>query len=240
MSRQPTSLPVRTTVSKLQVYSSVHPTLCATRRRSAPPTRLQRDTVPCPPPLTLSVNRPLSATMLSAGLFIFRPFNENDAPSFAEAVRESGATVGKWMSWAHADYAESDALTWFELCARDRANGTSHEFGIFDAESQTLVGGCGLNQFNLANGFCNLGYWVRQSWQRRGAALAAIQALSRYAFDELQQGRVEIVVAAGNTPSFALAAKAGALHECLARNRLKLHGQFTDAHVFSLVPGPRA
>lgn len=168
--------------------------------------------------------------------FVFRPFAASDAASFAQAVCESGDTVGRWMSWAHAGYSEADALAWFALCEQDRAQGLSHEFGIFDALSGTLVGGCGLNQFNAANGFCNLGYWVRQSWQRRGAASAAVRVLARLAFGELQLGRVEIVAAVGNEPSRGVAARSGAVHECVARNRLKLHGQFTDAHVFSLVP----
>lgn len=174
--------------------------------------------------------------MLAAGPYLFRPFDDGDAPLFVEAVRESDATVGRWMSWAHSGYVESDALVWFARCAQGRASGASHEFGIFDAESGTLVGGCGLNQFNAVNGFCNLGYWVRETRQRRGAALASIQALTRFAFEELGLGRVEIVVAAGNCPSLAVATKAGALRECLARNRLKVHGRFTDAYVFSLVP----
>lgn len=174
--------------------------------------------------------------MLIEDPFAFRPFVESDAASFARAVRESGDTVGKWMSWAHAGYSEADALTWFALCEQDRAQRLSHEFGIFDAASGQLIGGCGLNQFNAANGFCNLGYWVRQSWQRRGAASAAIRALARLAFTQLQLGRVEIVVAVGNEPSMAAAARSGAVHECVARNRLMLHGRFTDAHVFSLVP----
>ncbi|XPG92935.1 GNAT family N-acetyltransferase [Variovorax paradoxus NBRC 15149] len=98
--------------------------------------------------------------MQAASHFVLRPFVESDAVSFAEAVRESGATVGKWMSWAHAGYTDSDALSWFSHCAQERANGASHEFGIFDAQSRCFVGGCGLNQFNALNGFCNLGYWV--------------------------------------------------------------------------------
>ena len=174
--------------------------------------------------------------MLHHGRFRFRPFTDTDAPAFVEAVQESRATVGKWMSWAHENYTIADAASWFAHCSRERENGSSHEFGIFDVESDHLIGGCGLNQFNTANGFCNLGYWVRQSWQRRGAGSAAIQALSHFAFTQLRVGRVEIVVAEGNSPSFALAEQSGAAWECLARNRLKVHGEFTRAHVFSLVP----
>lgn len=174
--------------------------------------------------------------MLASGRFELRPFAESDLPSFVEAVLESTATVGKWMPWAHPKYSTADAASWFAHCEAEWERGSSYEFGIFDARSNTLVGGCGLNQFNLVNGFCNLGYWVRQSWQRQGAALAAVQALSQFAFAELKLGRVEIVVAQHNTPSLSLAERSGAVRECLARNRLKVHGIFTDAYVFFLVP----
>ena len=174
--------------------------------------------------------------MLVSGRFQLRPFVESDLPSFVEAVLESTATVGKWMSWAHANYTTADAVAWFAHCDSEWASCSSYEFGIFDAESSSFVGGCGLNQFNTVNGFCNLGYWVRQSWQRKGAALAAVDALSQFAFAELNLGRVEIVVAQHNAPSLALAERSGAVRECLARNRLKVHGEFTDAYVFSLIP----
>lgn len=175
-------------------------------------------------------------TQLRAGRFVLRPFTTADAPAFAEAVRESTSTVGQWMGWAHAAYSEDDALAWFAICDAARAGGSGHEFGIFLADGGALVGGAGLNHFNPLHAFCNLGYWVRASQQGRGAAPAAVDALARYAFEELEQWRVEIVVADGNLPSMAVARKAGAVHECLARNRLQLNGKPVDAHVFSLIP----
>lgn len=173
---------------------------------------------------------------LSFGPFLFRPFVLDDLLSFTEAVRESASTVGRWMAWATPSYSAADAASWFQHCDQERERGSAHEFGIFDAVSGQLVGGCGLNQFNTADGFCNLGYWVRESWQRKGAAFAAIQALTQFGFSQLGLGRIEIVVAAGNLPSRSLAAKSGAVQECLARNRLKIHGKFTDAYVFSFIP----
>ena len=146
------------------------------------------------------------------------------------------STVGAWMSWAHPGYSDRHALDWFAFCDGARGAGTAFEFGLFREADGLLVGGAGLNQFNWANGFCNLGYWVRESAQRQGAATAAARLLSLYAFAVLNQTRVEIVVAAGNEPSCAVARRTGATHECLARNRLKLHGKPVDAHVFALVP----
>ncbi len=175
-------------------------------------------------------------TQLHAGRFLLRPFKMADAPAFAAAVRESTGTIGQWMSWAHAAYSEDEARSWIAFCGAARAAGHAHEFGIFLDDGETLAGGAGLNQFNSVNAFCNLGYWVRASAQRQGAALAAASALVRHAFDDLKQSRVEIVIADGNLPSMAVARKAGAVHECLARRRLQLHGAAVDAHVFSLVP----
>jgi ribosomal-protein-serine acetyltransferase len=174
-------------------------------------------------------------TRLHTGRFLLRPFTTADAPAFAAAVRESAASLGLWMPWAHAAYAEDEARSWIAFCETARAAGHAHEFGIFLDDGETFVGGAGLNQLNATHAFCNLGYWVRASRQRQGAALAAVHVLARHAFDTLKLSRVEIVIADGNLPSIAVARKAGAVHECLARKRLQLHGKAVDAHMFSLV-----
>lgn len=176
-------------------------------------------------------------THLDAGAYLLRPFVSEDAPAFAAAVRESVSTVGCWMDWAHAGFSEQDALAWFAACDAGRADGSSHEFAIVRKDGALLVGGAGLNKFIQLHAFCNLGYWVRNSAQRQGAAGAAVPALARFAFDALHQSRVEIVVANGNAPSLAVARRSGARHECLSRNRLQLRGRPVDAHMFALVPG---
>ena len=173
---------------------------------------------------------------LHADGFLLRPLVPDDAPAMAAAVRESMASLGPWMPWADPTYDDADALAWIAFCDAARADGSAHEFGIFQPDAGRYLGAAGLNQFNRLHGFCNLGYWVRTSARGQGAALAAIRALSRFAFERLGQSRVEIVVADGNLPSLGVARKAGAVHECLARNRLNLHGRPVAAHVLSLIP----
>lgn len=170
--------------------------------------------------------------MLLADPFILRPYRQSDAAAMSAAVRESTATVGRWMSWAKPDFSEYDAACWFEHCRQARAAGTAHEFGIFTADGG-FVGGCGLNQFSPVNNLCNLGYWVRQSHQRAGAATASVKALRELGFGPLGLTRIEIVVAEGNAASIGVAQKAGAEHECVARCRLRVHGRSVSAHVFS-------
>ena len=172
--------------------------------------------------------------MLPADRFILRPYLQGDCAAMSAGVRESAATVGRWMTWAKPDFSEYDAACWFAHCDHARATGTAHEFGIFDADGH-FVGACGLNQFSAVNKMCNLGYWVRQSRQRAGAATAAVLALRDLGFNRLGLARIEIVVAEGNTASLGVARKAGAEHECLARSRLQIHGKPFAAHVFSFV-----
>lgn len=168
--------------------------------------------------------------------FLLRPFRRSEAEAFVAAVRESHATVGRWMPWARADYSIEEAVTWFRFCAKARRAGSAYEFGIFDGTTGQLIGGAGANQINPASNMCNLGYWVRESRQREGAATAAVRMLTRYAFGTLNLTRAEIVVAVGNVASLEVARRSGAEQECVARNRLVLADGPTGAHVFSIVP----
>ncbi|MGC4060881.1 MAG: GNAT family N-acetyltransferase [Aquabacterium sp.] len=167
---------------------------------------------------------------------VFRPFEDRDAASFVVAARESVASLNPWMPWCHDAFSKDEALAWFQACREAVQAGSAHEFGIFHADTAELLGGAGLNGIVHHNLYCNLGYWVRTSAQRRGVALRSVQALSRYAFEILGLQRVEIVAAQGNVASEGVAIKAGAQLECLARNRLHLHGRSVPASVFSLVP----
>jgi RimJ/RimL family protein N-acetyltransferase len=170
------------------------------------------------------------------GGLVLRPFVDADAAAFAQAVRESVQTVGRWLPWCTAGYTDVDALTWFGVCRESLDTGMAYEFGVFDAQSGELLGGAGLNQINHLHQMCNLGYWVRQSHQRQGIAPRCVQVLLSQAFAELGLRRVEIVVAVGNVPSEAVARRSGAHHECVARNRLCIRGVSVPAHVFSHVP----
>lgn len=166
---------------------------------------------------------------------ILRPFEDRDAPAMTAAALESVETVGRWMPWCQSSFSEQTALAWFARCRESLANGSAHEFGIFSTTGE-LLGGAGLNAINHDHRFCNLGYWVRQSAQRHGIALCTVRALAPYAFQSLGMQRVEIVVAVGNVASENVARKYGAMLECVARNRLYLHGHAVAASVFSMVP----
>lgn len=175
-------------------------------------------------------------TLLNDGV-IARPLASGDVESLHAAVVESTEAVGRWMSWCRSGYAVRDAEEWIAHCRRNWDAGLDREFGIFDASSGEVLGCAGINQFNRVNNFANLGYWVRTSRVGRGVATAAVVSLARFAFDELQLTRIEIVAQVDNVASRRVAEKAGCRFEGIARNRILYRGQCRDAALYSLVPG---
>jgi len=99
------------------------------------------------------------------------------------------------------------------------------------------LGGIAINQINRRQNFGNIGYWVRQACQRQGIATRGAQAIAEYGFGQLKLTRLEIVAPESNAPSRRVAEKVGAVFECIARNRVMVHGKPERAAIYSLVPG---
>ncbi len=166
---------------------------------------------------------------------VIRPFEEGDANEFVRAAHESIETVGRWMSWCTPSLNREQALAWFATCDQDREAGRAFDMGLFCATTGQLLGVAGINQLAPHHSYGNIGYWVRQSRQGQGIARQAVALLRDFGFQQLGLFRLEIVMGVGNTASEAVAIAAGATFECRARNRIFLHGQPMDVHIYSLV-----
>ncbi|MGR1199494.1 GNAT family N-acetyltransferase [Aeromonas hydrophila] len=173
---------------------------------------------------------------LANATLVIRPFEPGDADEFVRAAHESIETVGSWMSWCTPSFNREQALEWFASCDQDRVAGRAFDMGIFCAATGQLLGGAGINQLSPHHRYGNIGYWVRQSHQGQGIARQAVALLREFGFQQLGLFRLEIVMGIGNIASEAVAIAAGATFECRARNRIFLHGQPLDAHIYSLVP----
>ena len=179
---------------------------------------------------------PREALELTDGRLRLRPWQDHDAMALFEAARESVTSVGRWLPWCHADYAPEDATAWITHCRSGWQSGEHFAFPIFDVASGKLLGGAGFSQYDPLQRSANLGYWVRQSCQRQGVAVAAARLLAQFGFGQLGLVRIEIVVLPDNQSSRRTAEKTGAKFEAIARHRLWMHGQAHDAAVYGLVP----
>ena len=169
--------------------------------------------------------------------FAIRPYAEVDVPHIFAAADESRRHVGEWMSWMTKDYKLSDAKDWVRHAISAWNDDKDYEFVIIDQEDWAIAGSCGLNQINRMDRVCNLGYWVRASKLKLGAARQVALLLREFGFDEVELNRLEIVVAVENVASQRVAESVGAVYEGIQRQRICIHGVAHDARMYALVRG---
>lgn len=163
-----------------------------------------------------------------------RQYRKQDSGAFHRAALESTKEVYPWLPWCHPDYSLEEANGWTESRMRLFDQGIEYEFAIVGGGNQ-LLGGCGLNQINVANRMANLGYWVRTSEAGRAIATRAVEQLAVFAFSETDLERLEIVCAVGNEASQRVAEKLGAIRGGVLHGRLLLHGQPHDAVMYAVL-----
>lgn len=174
-------------------------------------------------------------TELTDGLIHLRHYREDDAQALYEAVRESIPELQQWMPWCHPDYAIEESRAWLASLPEARSRGAAYDFRIADARTGEFLGGTGLNRIDELYRAANLGYWIKTSATGRGVATRAARLVARFAFEELNLVRVEIVAAVGNLGSRRVAEKVGAVREGVMRKALIVHGTAHDAVLTSLV-----
>lgn len=120
--------------------------------------------------------------------------------------------------------------------AKDLQTGTAWPFFVFREEDGALVAGVTLS--NVRRGVAQtatLGYWCGEPFARRGYMLAAVEAVTEFAFGRAGLHRLEAACVPENEPSRALLEKAGFEHEGYARGYLKINGGWRDHLLFGRV-----
>ena len=169
-------------------------------------------------------------------VIVLRPFHIHDADEMYAAVRESLTELKPWMSWAHEGYSLQTAKEFIRITRARWDEGTLFAFGIIDAKSGSVLGGCSLSHIHPVYHLCNLGYWVRTGRHGEGIAVRATKLAARHAFEKIGLIRVEIVIATENKASIRVAEKVGAHYEGILRNRMVVGRDIYDARMYSLTP----
>ena len=154
---------------------------------------------------------------------------------FAAVIESRTADFMRWMPWLREDYRISETEDFIKERIESWNRNIEREYVIFDTQTNEVIGRVGLNSYNQAHNFYNLGYWIRVSRQNQGIASRATRLLAEEAFKALEIARIEILVAVGNIPSQKAAEKAGAMREGVLRKRLKIGNETHDAVVYSFV-----
>jgi RimJ/RimL family protein N-acetyltransferase len=158
------------------------------------------------------------------------PWTMDDVPAIVDACNDPD--IQYWIPTVPRPYTEEDARAF----VRGEVPGVGGEqFAI--SEDGRVVGsiGLGIND-RLQNG--HIGYWCARDARGRGLTTRALRLVCRYALEELQLQRLELITDPDNHASRRVAEKVGFQREGVLRSHL-LHpdGRRRDSVMFSLLPG---
>lgn len=172
---------------------------------------------------------------------ILRPPKAADFLEWRDLRARSRSFLQPWEpTWADDDLSRNAFRRRLLAYARDREAGVAYPFFVLRAEDEVLTGGITLS--NVRRGVAQMGsvgYWCGAPYTRQGLTLAAVRALSHFAFRTLGLHRLEAACLPHNAPSRDLLNRAGFSEEGLARAYLKINGDWRDHVLFGLISPER-
>ncbi len=166
-----------------------------------------------------------------------RPPRASDYIEWRELRAVSRAFLQPWEpTWPADDLSRAAFRRRLIAYSRDREAGAAFPFFVFRNDDGALTGGITLS--NVRRGVAQMGsvgYWCGKPYARNGHTLAAVRALSDFAFRTLSLHRLEAACIPDNAPSRRLLAKAGFEEEGFAKAYLKINGAWRDHVLFGLI-----
>ena len=177
---------------------------------------------------------------LEGDLVRLRPPRPADYAEWSVLRASSRDFLQPWEpTWPADDLTRAAFKRRLSAYAHDMERGLAYPFLVFRADDSRMVGGITLS--NIRRGVAqmgSIGYWVGEPHTRQGYTVAAVQQVTRFAFNRLGLHRVEAACIPTNDGSRAVLARAGFRQEGMALAYLRINGVWRDHLLFGLLaPG---
>lgn len=170
------------------------------------------------------------------GVYLRAP-DLRDYAEWSELRETSRAFLVPWEpTWAADETSRGSFRYKLRRYAEDARDDKAYALFVFRDDDDALLGGVTLS--NVRRGVAqtaSLGYWCGERFAGQGYITAAVRAVLRYAFDDLDLHRVEAACQPDNVASRRVLEKAGFTQEGSARAYLKIAGQWRDHLLFGVV-----
>ena len=180
-------------------------------------------------------NIPYPLELVTERLIIRSPSQE-DAEGLIDAIEESIDDLKVWMPWADHIPSLSEAQENCAMAVKNFKDGKDYRLHFFLKETGTFLGGSGLHRGDWSVPKFEIGYWIRRSFSGKGYVTEAVNEITRYAFEELQANRIEIMMSTMNEKSWHVAERSGYTLEGILRNHCRnIDGSLRDTKMYSKI-----
>jgi RimJ/RimL family protein N-acetyltransferase len=166
---------------------------------------------------------------------VIRTITEVDALPVQEAIRESLASLGRWLPWAQPDRSFDHTLRWCREAEGRFALRLDCHLLIWTRDG-VLVGGLGLHPRDPRVPAFEIGYWCRGTQTGKGYITEAVRGIAAVAYRALGIRRLEIRCDPENILSIAVARRARFVQEAtLRQGSVTVDGHPRDEQVWALL-----
>ncbi|MFC5170143.1 GNAT family N-acetyltransferase [Streptomyces mutomycini] len=170
---------------------------------------------------------------LSTERLLMRTFAPEDTDAVYTACQDP--EIQRWTA-VPSPYTRADAeLFTRKLCPAGWQDDTMYNFAVQLRDGGPLVGALGVSRCTLP-GTYEVGFWTAREHRGAGYTTEAALAAARWAFTDLAADRIEWRAEIGNSPSRAVALRAGFRMEGEQRSGLVNKGTRRDTWVGALLP----
>jgi len=146
---------------------------------------------------------------------------------------QNRAFLGQWLPEWDLQKSVEDCRTLIKSVLEQFAANAGFTLGIW--YKGRLAGVVGAGRIDWENRSTNLGYWLGESYQKKGLATGACRAVIDYMFSELQLKRLEIRCATNNPRSRAIPKRLGFTKEGVLRQSQAFNDHYLDIEVYGLL-----
>lgn len=167
-----------------------------------------------------------------------RPPQIGDGGIVNAAVLETFDKLHKMMPWAKTRPSIEDSEEYVRQAAANWILKKDEEpylpLFMFDKKNNEFIGGTGYHHINWEVPCLEIGYWIRDSYSGKGLMTEAVNALTRYAINQLGAKRIEIRCDKDNLQSKKVPERLGfQLETKLVSNRISItSGKISDTLIF--------
>ena len=112
-------------------------------------------------------------------------------------------------------------------------NARVYSWTIVDVKNAKAIGRILLSDFQAHNKIANIGYFINQTYWRKGVASECVSAVTKFGFDCLKLERIFTHVAVDNVGSWRVLEKNGFIREGLLRHCFELKDSLVDCYMYS-------
>jgi RimJ/RimL family protein N-acetyltransferase len=167
------------------------------------------------------------------GGLTLRPWVPADAELVMTAYADPAIQQWNLQTFASIEEAQAWVAQWQERWQAE----TDGCWAVTDGDTDEVLGRVALREISLPGGRAQCTYWVLPAARGRGVATGATAELARWALDDLELHRLELMHSIANPPSCRVADKAGFTLEGTLRSALLHPDGWHDLHLHARLRG---